>query len=58
MSVEADGAVGSKVVWKAKFYRGFMNNNPPADLNEDAAISAVSKVFKMGLSNLKKIIGG
>ena len=58
LSVEADGSGGSKVIWKAKFYRGYMNNNPPAELNEEAGISAITKVFKMGLSNLKKIVGG
>ncbi len=58
LSVEPNGSGGSKVVWKAKFYRGYMNNNPPAALNEDAAVSAVTSVFKLGLSNLKKVVGG
>lgn len=58
ISVESDGTSGSKVTWKAKFYRGYMNNNPPEQLNEDAAMSAVTKVFKAGLTNLKKIVDG
>lgn len=58
MEVEADGDSASKVTWKAKFYRGYMNNNPPPELNEDAAKGAVTKFFKDGLSNLKKKIEG
>ncbi|MEE9354681.1 MAG: SRPBCC family protein [Methylococcaceae bacterium] len=46
---------GSEVTWKAGFYRGYMNNKPPAELNEDAANSAVTAVFKEGLENLKKL---
>ncbi|MGR8933476.1 MAG: SRPBCC family protein [Gammaproteobacteria bacterium] len=54
IAVEAkDG--GSLVSWKAAFYRGYMNNNPPAELNEDAANTAVSAVLKAGLENLKKL---
>lgn len=57
MTVEPNGK-GSKVTWKAKFYRGYMNNNPPEELNEDAGKRAVSKLFKEGLANLKKIVKG
>lgn len=46
---------GSEVVWKAAFYRGYMNNNPPEELNEEAATSAVKSVLQTGLENLKKI---
>ena len=46
---------GSEVVWKAAFYRGYMNNNPPEELNEEAANSAVKAVLQAGLENLKKI---
>lgn len=54
ISVEAQGG-GSKVTWNAAFYRGYMNNNPPPELNEDAANAAVGKVLKDGLENLKKL---
>ncbi len=44
---------GSTVDWKGAFYRGFPNNNPPAELNDEAAIAAVTKLYKDGLAGLK-----
>ncbi len=32
-----------------------MNNNPPEELNEDAARHAIKTVFRAGLENLKAI---
>jgi mxaD protein len=32
-----------------------MNNNPPAEMNEEAANSAVASVLKEGLANLKSL---
>ena len=49
---------GSEVTWKAGFYRGYMNNNPPPELTEEVAVEAVTNLFKAGLSNLKKIVEG
>ncbi len=46
---------GSVVTWKAGYYRAYMNNNPPEEMNEDAANSAVTSVLKEGLENLKKL---
>lgn len=46
---------GSVVTWKAGFYRAYMNNNPPEEMNDDAANSAVSSALKEGLENLKKL---
>ena len=46
---------GSDVIWKAAYYRGYMNNNPPKELNEDAAKKAIQTVFRAGLENLKAI---
>ena len=46
---------GSVVTWKAGYYRAYMNNNPPEEMNEDAANSAVTAVLKEGLENLKKL---
>lgn len=45
----------SKVSWKAAYYRAYMNNNPPEEMNEDAANNAVSGIMKEGLNNLKTI---
>ncbi len=54
IQVKADGG-NATVTWKAGYYRAYMNNNPPAELNEDAANSSVEKVFKSGLDNLKAL---
>jgi carbon monoxide dehydrogenase subunit G len=45
----------SKVSWKAAYYRAYMNNNPPAEMNEEAANTAVTAVLKQGLANLKSL---
>lgn len=41
------------VEWKGAFYRGYPNNDPPANLNDEAAIKAVSGVYEGGLAALK-----
>jgi len=43
----------STVEWKAAYYRGYMNNDPPPELNEDAANNAVGAIFDAGLAALK-----
>lgn len=45
---------GSTVTWRGAFYRGYMNNDPPPDLSDEAAVNAVQKIYKAGLANLKK----
>jgi hypothetical protein len=52
ITVTDDGGK-SKVEWKAAYYRGFMQNDPPPELNEEAAQKAVSGVYKSGLEALK-----
>ncbi len=54
IQVKPEGA-GSVVSWKAGYYRAYMNNNPPDEMNEDAANSAVEGIFKAGLENIKKL---
>jgi Polyketide cyclase / dehydrase and lipid transport len=44
----------SSVEWRGAFYRGFPNNDPPPELNDEAALKAVSAVYRKGLDNLKK----
>jgi Polyketide cyclase / dehydrase and lipid transport len=44
----------SKVEWRGAFYRGYPNNDPPPELNDDAALAAVGKVYRAGLEALKK----
>ncbi len=43
---------GSVVEWRGAFYRGFPNNDPPAELNDAAAIAAVTGVYQAGLDAL------
>lgn len=52
ISVKAEGDK-SVVEWKGAFYRGYMNNDPPPELNDDAALKAVADVYKSGLAALK-----
>jgi hypothetical protein len=47
---------GSTVVWKGAFYRGYMNNDPPENLNDEAAVKAVTGLYKAGLAELKKVV--
>ncbi len=54
IQVEDKGG-SSSVSWKAGFYRAYTNNNPPPEMNEEAANTAVKAVFNEGLDNLKKL---
>jgi len=40
------------VTWVATYYRGYMNNNPPVELNEETADEQVTAVLKAGLTSL------
>lgn len=46
----------AKLEWSGAFYRGYPNNDPPPELNDEAAIKAVSGLYKAGLEALKKKI--
>ena len=48
----------STVEWRAAFYRGDPNGNPPPDLNDAAAIKAVSEFAQKGLDGIKKAAEG
>jgi len=39
----------AEVEWVATYYRAYVNNNPPAELNEEAADKAVTEVLTTGL---------
>jgi mxaD protein len=55
-SIDLTEQGGSTVVsWKAGYYRAYMNNNPPEEMNEEAANSAVTAILKAGLQNLKAL---
>ncbi|MHC2578597.1 SRPBCC family protein [Bradyrhizobium diazoefficiens] len=51
----ADGK-GATLEWAGAFYRGFPNNDPPPELSDEAAKTAVSGLYKAGLEALKKKI--
>lgn len=48
----------SQVEWRGAFYRGFPNNDPPPDQNDEAAVKAVTGVYQSGLAALKKKVEG
>ncbi len=57
LSVSGEGDK-STVEWRGAFYRGYVNNDPPPELNDEAAVNAVTGVYKGGLEALKKKIEG
>ena len=54
ITVEPHGA-SSSVHWKAGYYRAYTNNNPPDEMNETAANTAIKGIFTSGLTNLKAL---
>ncbi len=57
LSVAANDAGGSTITWKGAFYRGFPNNDPPEHLNDEAALAAVTGVYRAGLDALGEKFG-
>ena len=53
ISVKGEGDK-STVEWRGAFYRGFMNNDPPPELSDEAAKKAVTGVYRGGLDALKQ----
>lgn len=56
ITVKDDGGKAT-VEWKAGFYRGFPNNDPPADLNDEAAEAAVKGIYEAGFAALVEKFG-
>ncbi|MBA2124639.1 hypothetical protein DLM45_00135 [Hyphomicrobium methylovorum] len=49
----------STLEWHGAFYRGFMNNDPPPELSDEASKKAVTDLYKSTLEAVKaKIEGG
>jgi polyketide cyclase/dehydrase/lipid transport protein len=48
----------STVEWRGAFYRGYVNNDPPPELSDEAAVNAITGVYKDGLAALKKKLEG
>ena len=55
LRVTGDGGT-CQVEWRGAFYRGFPNNDPPPDQNDEAAVRAVTSVYQSGLAQLKKLV--
>ncbi len=53
--VQANPAGGSTVEWRAAFYRGYMLNDPPPELNDAASVKAITGVLRAGLDNIKTL---
>lgn len=54
-----EGADGQTLVeWRGAFYRGYPNNDPPEELNDAAAIAAVTGVYEAGLQALAARFAG
>ncbi len=45
----------SKVEWIGRYYRGDTGNEPPEELNDEAAEKAMTEFFLTGLQNLKTL---
>ena len=59
VTVTANGADKSTLEWKGAFYRGFMNNDPPPELSDEASKKAVTDLYKSTLEAVKaKLEGG
>lgn len=58
LSVKAGDGGKSVVEWKGAFYRGYPNNDPPPELNDEASKAAVTKVYRTGLDALKAALDG
>lgn len=52
-----DAGGKTEVLWKGGFYRGFPNNDPPAELNDDAAMAAIDGIYAAGLEALAERFG-
>ncbi len=52
-----DAGGKAKFTWDAGFYRGFPNNDPPPELNDDAAIAAVTEAQQEGIDALVERFG-
>lgn len=53
LAVTAGGDGKSVVEWRGAFYRGYPNNDPPPELSDEAAIKAVTAIYRSGLEALK-----
>lgn len=53
LSVNDAGGGKSEVVMAGRFYRGDTSNFPPDELNDEAAVAAMTAFFEAGINGLK-----
>ncbi len=53
--VKANGDTKTSVTYKSGFYRGFMGNDPPPELNDENSKKKVQEFIEGNLKGLKKI---
>lgn len=53
LTVNDAGAGKSEVVMAGRFYRGDTSNFPPDELNDEAAVAAMTAFFEAGVTGLK-----
>ncbi len=58
LTVKPNGDGKSIVEWRGAFYRGYMLNDPPPELNDETAVKAVTGVYQAGLDALKTRLEG
>jgi hypothetical protein len=58
ITVKPLGADRSLVEWRGAFYRGYPNNDPPPELNDEMAVKTMTAVYRAGLDQLKKTLEG
>lgn len=55
VTVKANGADKTTVVWNGNFKRKDLSNSPAKDQDDAAATTTITSVYRGGLDNLKKI---
>ena len=55
LTVKDNGDGSTTVEWRGGFYRGYPNNNPPPEQNDEAAVKAVTGTYTAGLAEIKKL---
>ncbi len=55
LSVIDNGDDTTTVRWRGGFYRAYPKNEPPPELNDDAAVTAVTNVYEAGLTKIKEL---
>ncbi|MGY9047092.1 hypothetical protein P775_04735 [Puniceibacterium antarcticum] len=57
LTVKPRDGGGSLIEWRGAFYRGYPNNDPPAELNDEAAIAGVTAIYDAGMAALVERFG-